>query len=118
MEVAWITAAPLAWLLTVTLTASWQKIFSASPRIGFLAQADALQTALQSGKVPAAAIASTQTLIFNARLDAAICATLAVLVMVIVLDSLRVWMRITLGAAAPSVNETAFVPSRLSPGAV
>jgi hypothetical protein len=35
----------------------------------------------------------TQTQLFNARLDAGVCAVLAVLVMVIVVDSLRVWVR-------------------------
>ena len=115
---AWITAAPLGWLLTVTLTASWQKIFSASPRIGFLTQARALETAMNAGQIPQAALGSTRTLIFNARLDAVICAVLAVLVAVIVLDSLRVWVRITWGRSTPRVNETPFVPSALSPGAV
>jgi carbon starvation protein len=110
---AWITALPLSWLLTVTLTASWQKIFSDSPRIGFFAQVSTLRAAIRAGKVPAARLAETQTLIFNARLDAALCAVLAVLVIAIVLDSLRLWLRTERG-----VNEAPFVPSALRPGAI
>jgi carbon starvation protein len=110
---AWITAAPLGWLLVVTLTASWQKIFSESPRIGFLAQSSSLEAAIRAGKVPAARLAETRTLIFNARLDAALCFILAVLVIAIVLDSLRLWL-----GAERVINEAPFVPSTLRPGEI
>ena len=39
---AWITAMPLAWDVAVTLTASYQKVFSDDPKLGFFAQRDAL----------------------------------------------------------------------------
>jgi len=96
----WITCAPLAWLVIVTFSASWQKIWSPLPRIGFLAQADALKTG------PAA---------FNARLDAVVCGTFMVLVAIILLDSLRLWFGILWGARDRSVVEAPFVPTRLSP---
>src|SRR5215204_4239067 len=38
LRYAWVTALPLAWDAAVTLTASWQKIFSTDPAIGFFAQ--------------------------------------------------------------------------------
>src|SRR5574340_672808 len=72
LRVPW-TARPLAWLVVVTFTAGWQKIFSPLPAVGFLAQADKLQTALDAGAVAAAKVAEAQALIFNARLDAVVC---------------------------------------------
>ena len=35
---AWIPGLPLVWDLVVTLTASWQKIFSADPAVGYWTQ--------------------------------------------------------------------------------
>src|SRR5215831_3108985 len=51
----WITCAPMAWLVSATFTAAWQKIFSPLPAIGFLAQADKLEAALQTGNAAGAA---------------------------------------------------------------
>jgi carbon starvation protein len=94
----WVTALPLTWLVTVTFTAGWQKIFSPLPRIGFLAQANLL----------------TGRSAFNARLDAVVTSVFLVLVTVILLDSLRVWASILSGAQRQRVHETPFVQSHLS----
>jgi carbon starvation protein len=107
----WITCAPMVWLVSATFTAAWQKIFSPVPAIGFLAQADKLEAALRAGK--AADGVATQTLIFNARVDAGVCAVLLVLVAVILLDSVRVWAGILSGSGDRQVHEAPFVVSRL-----
>jgi carbon starvation protein len=109
----WITCVPLAWLVTVTYTAAWQKLFSDAPRVGFLAQADQLQKALDEGTVAAAKVAETQTVIFNARLDAVVCGIFLVLVTVILVDSLRVWIGILRGTRAAMTNESPFVMTQL-----
>jgi carbon starvation protein len=105
----WITAVPLGWLLLVTYTAAWEKIFSAAPALGFLAQADKLETALRMG----AKAAETRALIFNARLDATLCGIFLVLVTTIVADSVRVWIAILRGTREAQVREAPFVLSRL-----
>jgi carbon starvation protein len=102
---AFATATPLAWLLTVTMTAGWQKIFHADPRIGFLAQAEALSRKLADGLVPPEKLLETQTVIFNARLDAAVTALFMTLVTVVVLDAARVWWRTLRGPGAAPVAE-------------
>ena len=109
----WITGLPLAWLVTVTFSAAWQKIFSPAPRLGFLAQADQLDALLRSGAVTGAPIASTQTLIFNARLDAVMCGVFLILVAVILIDSVRVWAGILRGTRESQVAEAPFVLTRL-----
>jgi carbon starvation protein len=101
----WITCVPLVWLVIVTFTAAWQKIFSPIPAIGFLAQADKLASGPQT--------AATTTLIFNARLDAAICGVLLLLVATILADSLRVWAGILRGTRESQVCEAPFVLSQL-----
>jgi carbon starvation protein len=98
---AWTTLAPLAWLLAVTMTAGWQKIFADDPRVGFLAQADELAARLAAGGVAAAKIGEMRAQVFNLRLDAVVTAVFMTLVAVIVIEAGRVWWR-ALGRPAPA----------------
>jgi carbon starvation protein len=111
----WITCTPLAWLVVVCFTAGWEKLFSDVTRIGFLAQADQLQQALDAGKIAAAKVAETQTVIFNARLDAVITGLFLVMVATVLIDSIRVWIGILRGTRDARINETPFVPTELRP---
>src|SRR5688572_1067307 len=52
---AWVTLTPLAWLVAVTMTAGWQKIFSSDPRLGFLAHARMLGERVEAGQLVAGA---------------------------------------------------------------
>ncbi len=101
----WITCVPLIWLVTVTFSAAWEKIWSPVPRIGLLAQADQLQAS--------AATPQNQAMIFNARLDAVLCGTFLVLVAIVLIDSLRLWYGILRGTESRKVIESPFVMSRL-----
>jgi len=111
LKYVWITCLPLAWLVAVTFTAAWQKIFSPSPAIGFLAQAARLEAALRAGT--AGEMATARTLIFNARLDAVVCGLLLALVGAILIDSVRVWAGILRGVREAQVHEAPFVASLL-----
>ena len=113
LRYAAITLLPLGWLLAVTFTAGWQKIFSPEPRLGFLAHARVLETALATGKIAALKVAETRAVIFNERLDAIVCATFLALVLVIVLDSVRVWFGLLRGTRTAATSEAPFVPSTL-----
>jgi carbon starvation protein len=102
---AWATGLPLLWLLVVTMSAGWQKIFHADRRIGFLAQADFLTGEIAAGRIAAEKIAETQHVIFNNRLDAAVTALFMVLVAIVVADAARVWWRTLRSRPAPAGAE-------------
>ena len=110
----WITCVPLTWLLTATYSAAVQKILSDVPRLGFLARASQLEGAIGAGKVAAAKLVETRTIIFNERLDAAICGLFLVLVTLIVLDSVRLWVGILSGKREARLTESPFVATRLT----
>jgi len=112
----WIPALPTAWLLVCTLTAGWQKLFHADPKIGFLANAHKFGEAAARGEVlaPAKSLAEMQRIVFNNQLDAALCA----LFMAVLLLTLFFGVRAALAARrqhAPTAQETpyvAFEPAR------
>lgn len=110
----WITCLPLLWLLVVTFTGAYQKIFSANPQLGFLAYAAQLETTLGTGPLSSSALADTRALIFNARLDALVCGFFILLVSTILIDSLRVWSGILRGTRESPITEAPFVLSQLS----
>lgn len=103
---AWVTIVPTIWLLICTLTAGWQKVFSANPKVGFLAHADGYRTALEQGKLlaPAKSIDQMRQIIFNDYVDA----SLAFLFMFVVVSVLFFGIRTILSARnknRPSVDE-------------
>ena len=109
----WITAVPLSWLVVVTFTAGYQKIFSSQPRLGFLSDASHLQSAIDTGTIAAGKIGEAQGQIFNDRLDALVCGMFLIMVALILVDSIRVWWRILSGPSEVKVDETPFVLSEL-----
>ena len=103
----WVTLAPLAWLVLVTFTASWEKIFDPNPRIGFLSHAHELASAA----VPPHGVSR---LIFNDRLDAAVTGVLIVMVALILLESVFLWWGVVAGRKEAHVKEAPFMPSRFA----
>ena len=102
---AWVTILPLAWLVVVTTTAGWAKLFSADPRLGFLSHARSLRDALASGTLPPGATdaAFVRQLIVNDYIDAAVAGFFLVAVVVILLASAHQWLRVLRGRV-PAVS--------------
>ena len=87
---AWITAIPLAWLLIVTSSASYQKVFSEDVRIGFLSAARAMTEKVSLGNLPTKDLNVTEKLIFNLKLDAGITIFLVIILWVVIFDVFRI----------------------------
>ncbi len=103
-----VTLLPLTWLVAVTFSASYYKIFDSNPRIGFLAHARLLATGATAG-APA-----TARLIFNDRLDAAVTGILILLIAMILIESATEWARVLAGRKQPVVRESPFVSTRFA----
>src|SRR6266550_2845349 len=104
---AWVTAAPLAWLVTVTMTAGWQKVFSADPRLGFLSHA----ASLAGSANPDAA-----RLIFNDRLNTFVALLFMTIVTVLIVTSLREWWLVLSRRKTAVVHEAPYVETGYATG--
>jgi carbon starvation protein len=112
----WVTMAPMAWIVIITMTASYQKLFDPNPRIGFLSYVNVLTAQLAAGKIPAAKIAETQRVIFNQRLDAVVTAVLATMVVVLIIEALIQWYAILSRRTQPVLHEAPYVATQWAPG--
>ncbi|GHA76498.1 carbon starvation protein A [Lysobacter bugurensis] len=106
----WIPLVPTAWLLICTMTAGWQKLFHPDPKIGFLSNAARFADAAARGELlaPAASLAEMERIVFNNRLDAALCA----LFMAVLLAMVAFGIRAALHARRnhrPTAQETSYV---------
>jgi carbon starvation protein len=108
----WVTLLPMAWLVIVTMTASYEKIFSADGRIGFLAFANSLAAQITAGTIPAAKVADTHRVIFNQRLDAVVTMVLASMILVLLIEALGQWYAILSGRKKAVLRETPYVASQ------
>ncbi|WP_307717390.1 carbon starvation CstA family protein [Streptomyces sp. V4I23] len=112
---AWVTAVPLAWDAAVTLTASWQKIFSGDPRVGFFTQRDKYQAGIDANQVlpPAKTMDEMHTIVTNSTVDGVLAALFAVLIVVVLADAARVSMRAIRDPESIRLFEVPYVESKL-----
>jgi carbon starvation protein len=103
-----VTLVPLTWLVAVTFSASYYKVFDPNPRIGFLAHARLLESGAN------AAAPATARLIFNDRLDALVTGILIVLIAAILVESATEWIRVLAGRKQPVLRESPFVATRFA----
>ncbi|MGH8606983.1 MAG: carbon starvation CstA family protein [Gammaproteobacteria bacterium] len=111
---AWVTGLPLVWLVIVTSTAAWEKLFSLEPRVGFLAHARDLADKLAAGLLPADQAVQAPQLIFNDRLDAVLTVLFLATTWVLVFETLRVCHSVLSGRRYPPLSESPRMPSRMA----
>ncbi|MDB6128180.1 MAG: carbon starvation protein CstA [Verrucomicrobia bacterium] len=105
----WVTLAPLAWLLSVTMTAGCMKIFSADPRLGFLSAADGLKQKIAASGATAAQLETWNHQLFNNHVNAVVTGAFLLLVAIVVLTCMRVWWQLLAGKRAPVLHEEPYV---------
>ncbi|MBW5484475.1 carbon starvation CstA family protein [Streptomyces bambusae] len=112
---AWVTALPLAWDVAVTLTASWQKVFSEDPRVGFFAQRDKYQAGIDADKVlpPAKSMEDMHTVVTNSTVDGVLSALFALLIIVVLVDAARVCFKAISSPESVRLSEVAWTESKI-----
>ncbi|MEB3283661.1 MAG: carbon starvation CstA family protein [Candidatus Sericytochromatia bacterium] len=103
---AWITGLPLMWLCVVCFWAGFEKICSANPRIGFLAHRALLETRLNAGLIESTQAEATRVLMRNDIINTGMTALFLGLTALLLLLSIRLWLRIVRGQATPPHSET------------
>src|SRR5687768_17313627 len=114
LRYAWVTAIPLVWDLIVTMTASYQKVFSGDPRVGYFTQRQVYADAQDAGEIlaPAQDQGQMDQIIFNSTLNGILQSLFALLVLVVVVHAAFVIARAIRSGGLPTTEEPA-VPSKL-----
>ncbi|MFF6880765.1 carbon starvation CstA family protein [Streptomyces sp. NPDC012474] len=115
MRFAWVTGIPLAWVIAITFTAGWQKVFSADPKIGFFAQRAHYADALDAGQIlaPAKTTADMHTVVTNSTVDGVLIALFLLLVAVVIGNAAVVCVRAIRSTTPLPTTEAPYVESRI-----
>jgi carbon starvation protein len=119
---AWVPGIPLLWDLVVTLTASWQKIFSADTKVGYWTQHGICRTAQQAGELclTAKTPADVDKIVRNTFIQGSLSILFAALVVIVFATGAMMALRAIRGSATPltedePVASRIFAPSGLIP---
>ena len=110
---AWVTGVPLAWLAVVCTSAAWEKVLSSNPAIGFLSGAAQMQQQLLAGTLPPERAAVAPQLIIGQQIDAALALFFAFVLWVVIIEMLRMSLRLRSGKSVLPLSESAYVKTRL-----
>jgi carbon starvation protein len=115
----WIVALPLAFAAVVTITASYQKIFSPTPAVGYFANNAAFSKALAEGKTEfgtAKTVAAMEAVVRNTAIQGWLSVIFVVLSIIVIVTALLATVRAFRNRAAgvpTKDNEDPALPSRV-----
>jgi carbon starvation protein len=122
LKYAWVTVLPLAFDAANTLAASYYKIFSGDPKLGFFAQASSFREALNNGQIlpPTTTFEQMQSVVTNSTVNGIASIIFAVAIIVVLFDSAWVWYGLIRGKKEPELHEAPYEPSSIEvrPGTV
>ena len=90
LNFAWVTGIPLLWLVIITSSASYQKIFSEDVRVGFIASAKNMQNQIDTGLLDPGRVEVLEKLILNLKIDTGITIFLVSILWIVIVDILRI----------------------------
>lgn len=112
---SWIPGLPLLWDLAVTLTASWQKIFSRDPAVGYWTQHSQYVAAKHAGKTVFGSAKNAHQLdevIRNTFIQGSLSILFAAVVIVVLVAGIAVSSNVIRGVGKP-LTEDLPVPSKI-----
>jgi carbon starvation protein len=111
---AWVPGIGLAWDLIITMTASYQKVFSDNPKIGYFSQRSLYQDAIDKGDIlpPATDMDQMHQVVTNSTLNGTLQATFAILTLIVVANAFVICIRAVRAGGLPT-TEVPAVPSEL-----
>lgn len=111
---AWIPGIPLAWDLAVTMTASWQKVFSSDPKLGYWAQHAAYKQALAAGETSLGTtegVDAMRAVVRNTFIQGTLSIVFASLVLMVVVMAIAVSIK-SIRSGPMETTEAPFVPTK------
>ncbi|MBA2688846.1 MAG: carbon starvation protein A, partial [Gemmatimonadaceae bacterium] len=109
---AFTTLVPMVWLVSVTMTAGYQKIFSPQIRLGFLAHAKSIQQQVEAGVIPTGvrSLSDGHRLIINDWINAGIAGFFLAAVVAVLAFSAYDWMLLVTKRKPCNTTEVPFEP--------
>ena len=108
---SWVTGLPLTWLAIICTSAAVEKVFSPNPAVGFLSGAASMAEKLAAGTLSPERAAVAPQLIIGQRIDAALALLFAIILWIVIVDMLRMSLRIRSGKPVLPLSESGYVKS-------